>query len=150
MTNQAPFVGPGTLVVVVEVETVSRLVLVLVELMVVVGGNGFSGGNLYAIASSGGGGLYVGAIIGGGGIGGPGLARFRYRAISSGRGGPSCPSLALRSRSTLIWLHTRRNSVVAVTALAASSMFLAIPLLPSLNSSSLISVRTCWNSSDRR
>ena len=36
MTNQAPFVGPGTLVVVVEVETVSRLVLVLVELVVVV------------------------------------------------------------------------------------------------------------------
>ena len=36
MTNQAPFVGPGTLVVVVGGETVSRLVLVLVELMVVV------------------------------------------------------------------------------------------------------------------
>ena len=36
MTNQAPFVGPGTLVVVVEVETVSRLVLVLVELVVMV------------------------------------------------------------------------------------------------------------------
>ena len=36
MTNQAPFVGPGTLIVVVGGETVSRLVLVLVELMVVV------------------------------------------------------------------------------------------------------------------
>ena len=114
------------------------------------GGIGFGGGNLYVVASSGGGGLYVGASIGGGGIGGPGLARFRYRAISSERGGVSRPSLALRSWSTLIWSHTRRNSVVAATALAASSMALAIPLLPSLNSSLLISVRTCWNSSDRR
>ena len=107
------------------------------------GGTGLNGGNLYVIASSGGGGLYAGAINGGGGIGGPGLARLRYRAISSGGERPPCPSLALCSRSTLIWRHTRRNSVVAVTALAASSMFLAIPLLPSLNSSSLISVRTC-------
>ena len=36
MTNQAPFVGPGTLVVMVGGEAVSRWVLALVEQMVVV------------------------------------------------------------------------------------------------------------------
>ena len=108
------------------------------------GGAGLNGGYLYVIASSGGGGgLYAGAIIGGGGIGGPGLARLRYRAISSGGERPPCPSLALRSRSAFIWRRTRRDSVFAVTALAVSSILVAIPLLPSLNSSSLISVRTC-------
>ena len=107
------------------------------------GGTDLNGGNLWVVASSGGGGLYVGAIIGGGGIGGPGLARLMYRAISSGGDRPPCPSLALRSRSAFIWRHTRRNSVFAVTALAVSSILVAIPLLPCLNSSILISVRTC-------
>ena len=114
------------------------------------GGAGLSGGHLYVNASSGGGGLYEGAITGVGGIGGPGLARLMYRVISSGGDRPPCPSLALRSRSAFIWRHTRRNSAFAVTALAVSSILVAIPLLPCLNSSILISVRTYWNSSVRR
>ena len=36
MTNQAPFVGPGSPVATVAVETVSQLVLALVELVAVV------------------------------------------------------------------------------------------------------------------